>query len=348
MRDPSGSGRLVKMQLTNAEVHIQQAVGDIFTGFSNADDGFIADEVAPIVLMQKQSDKFWTTGLNNAFDEAVFAPGGNQAGYNEINPTFSNKSYSCVEYPLGAFLPTQLEANADATLDLAMQYAQKLAVVFKLREETAIATKMQTAANYDASLVVNVGGTAANRWLDTGTGLPGASSDPVKDLQDLMIKSVMPITHAIMNERVYNAFFRHPKVQAYTQFKDGYAPFGSIRERFATLNLPVPVLAKAKKNPLTGSALPDYIWSSNHVSLIRRYEPSRIRSGTDTANLIRFRWSAGYERIPGATVVNGMASRLFFNPYRGYAGGTQMVMMLAQDEFVNETKVGGLLQGVVT
>jgi hypothetical protein len=326
-------------------VHIQQALGDLFTGFHN--EGFIADAVCPILLVEKMQDKFWQAPLANTYDEADFtAPMGHNAGYNEINPTFTQNSYNCVEYALGAFLPTQLEQNADAVLDLSMQYGRLLADRFLKREEVAVATKLQDSANYDSALVVDYSATAAKQWLD-GTGVPGAQSDPVKDMQDLMLKSVLPVTHAIMNERVYNAFMRHPKVQAYTQFKDGYAPFVAPDQLWATLNLPIPVLAKAKKNPASGSALPDYIWSSNHVSLIHKYDPSRVRSGTDSANMVRVRWKAGYQRIPGATVVNGMASRMFFNEYRGFAGGTQMIMFLAQDEYILEKKCGGIIKGVV-
>ena len=339
----TGQPKLVTLALSNSEVHVQQAMGDMFAGFST--EGYVADLVAPVVLVDKQSDYFWRSPLSNTFDEAIFAPAGNSGGYNEINPTFTTSTYQCVEYALGAFLPTQLEQNADSTLDLALQYGRLLADRFEKREEVAVATKLQSSASYDAALVDNVGTTANRRWLDLTTGIPGANSDPVKDIQDLMLKSILPVTHAIMNERVYNAFMRHPKVQAYTQYKDGYAPFVAPDALWKTLNLPIPVLARAKKNPVSG--LPDYIWGGNHVSLIHKYDPSRVKSGTDTANLVRIRWKAGYQRIPGATVVNGMASRMFFNEYRGFAGGKQLITMVAQDEFTLETKVGGLLQNVL-
>src|SRR4051812_534442 len=70
MTDPA-TGRLVTMDLGVTDVHIDSALANYAAGYQSADKGMIADQVVPLLPVEKNSNKFYTWDKNDVFQEVT-------------------------------------------------------------------------------------------------------------------------------------------------------------------------------------------------------------------------------------------------------------------------------------
>lgn len=99
----------------NAQVlHIDQALTNVSVMYRNAD--FLAEQVFPLIPVDKQSNKFFTYGPDNLRNQQdARRPG---AMSNEIDWTLSASPYFCDGHALHRYIPDEERENADAALDL--------------------------------------------------------------------------------------------------------------------------------------------------------------------------------------------------------------------------------------
>jgi len=333
-------GRLVKMDVNITDVHIDRAVANYAAGFKLANG--VADFAAPVVPVDSASNRYWTWDKNDAFqlvESLVSTPGAN---VREIAPRLSNSTYTTNAYALGAFVPTELTANADAPLQMVFAHTNRILNALMLAREIRVSNALRAAGSYAAAYKTTVA--AGNKWNG------GASSNPVQDIFSAIEAALLPITDIIMSERTWHSFAQNAGVQKYTGFKtqvpgiptvpsDGSSN-GNANSFSAILGLPNIHIASMKYLDATGAY--SYVWG-NDVVMVHKPQTSFPMDGRDIATAYTFRWNGG--NVGNATVDGGFVVRSFFNPNRGPRGGTQIVVAHNDAEVFIMDSVSGLLVG---
>lgn len=331
MTDESGDEVIVKMDLGSSDVHQASPMGNYQAGYRLADG--CADLAMPVLMVGKDTDKYYTWSDTNAFQAVTAQIGSDQGAVPEVSPTLSNTSYTVVPYALGAFVPNDLVANADGALVIPTAFMRLVDNKLRLARELRVASKLTTTGNWNSNNCATV--VAGAKWNG------GASSDPILDLHTRIENSALPVTHIIMPEKVSNAFLRNSKVQDYLKYKDGAPalPMGGASDFASRLGLPPIIVARQKYKPTTSSAM-TYVWGNDVVLLHQEELPPR--SGLDVATGLTYRWLGG--NSPDGSFQGGMMVRKFFVQDRGGRGGEKIVMAHNDIELITSNIVGGLIK----
>lgn len=328
MSRTEADGRKVLMDLGVSDVHIQAALPNYAAGYHLAEG--CADIASPAILVAKQSDKYFTWDNANEFKRKfpnASSPGG---AVSEVNPTLSNSSYTTNEYALGAFIPTEIAANADAPLRPFQKAVQMVMTNLLLERELRVSTLLQTSGSWTSGNVQTLASGA--QWNG------GASSDPVLNLHTAIENSFLPVTGIIWSELVDHDFARNPAVQKYVGFKSDEPGIPSAAEFASTLRLPPIYVAKMKYTTNGGTLT--YVWG-NHVVLLHSPPEQPPTSQQDVATTYTFRWNGG--EAPDGAMTAGFLVRTYFDPKRGPRGGTQVVVVHNDVEIMTSTVVGALI-----
>jgi len=323
--------RLVKMDLGSADVHIDQALSNYATGWSRQPGSLIADEVSPVVPVDKMSDYYWKWSKDDVFqlENMAVSPGGN---VHEVSPSQSSTTYNCKGYGLKTHLPAEIEGNADDALRLAMRYMSVPLDKLRLGREVRVATTMMAAASYSTAKVTL---SSAEKWNG------GASSDPIKNIHDLMDSMLRPPTHLVMSGRSWRAFQRNAQVQKYVASKTDVAPLAKKadpNEWAAILRLPQIVVGEERYKSAAGT-YNTFVWGNN--ALLYHLPPTVPPMGQPiTGNTFRFKGGS----VNGAVVEGGLAVRSFYDPTRGVAGGKTIVVYHYDADVLVEEAVGGMIE----
>ncbi len=324
---------ITQRDLAQSDVHIDAALPNYAAGYKLADG--VADVAMPVVLVPKASDKFNTWDAANAFRRVLPVGGSSGGQIVEVNPTLSNSTYSTVEYALGAFVPQNVVANADAPLQPFQAAVKRIMNALILEREIRVQALLRTTGSWDSSLVTALSGTTI--WNG------GSASDPVKNLHTLIEASAMPVTGIVMSEQVEHDFVRNASVQKYIASKTSAAPVPDAMQASALLRLP-PIYTARMKYFASGTTL-SYVWGGD-VVLLHTPPSNPPTDQEEVAHAYTFRWNGG--DTPDGTMTAGMLIRTFFDPKRGLRGGTMVVCGHNDAEKMTSTIVGGLITGAHT
>jgi hypothetical protein len=193
MTDESGDEVIVKMDLGSADVHQASPMGNYQAGYRLADG--CADLAMPVLMVGKDTDKYYTWSDTNAFQAVTAQIGSDQGAVPEVSPTLSNTSYTVVPYALGAFVPNDLVANADGALVIPTAFMRLVDNKLRLARELRVASKLTTTGNWNSNNYATV--VAGAKWNG------GASSDPILDLHTRIENR--PITISAMPQPIWSA-----------------------------------------------------------------------------------------------------------------------------------------------
>ena len=149
-----------------SEVHIDAAMTDISVAYQNG--MFIADQVAPVVGVKKQSDKYYIIdakreGIRN--QPTLRAPG-TEAFTADFH--YTNATYYCDDHALDGVIADEDRANADKAIDLEIDVTENTASKILLGKEIELASDLDTDITATAA--------AAKYWTDD-------SSDPITEVK---------------------------------------------------------------------------------------------------------------------------------------------------------------------
>lgn len=334
------SGRLITMDLGQADVHIDAALSNYAAGYKQWEG--IADQVAPVVPVDKASNKFFTWDKDDVFQEAeTLVVGSGDRGVFEVSPRLSSSTYSTVGYGVGASISTELVANADAPLKVEMAAMRRCVNVINLAREIRVAALVTTSGNWSGGYTTTLGPTA--KWN------AGSTSDPIGDLTTAIQSSLTSVTAIAMSERTWQAFFQNASVQKYVAAKIDIPPLGGIQagnqnnivaDKFsAVLGLP-PFLIGRQKKKATSSTY-GYVWGNN-VALLHN-EPGVPSDGQSISTAKTFRWTGADSAAPDGTMQGGFLVRSYYDPKRGARGSRVMVVTHNDDEKMTSVVAGGLI-----
>jgi hypothetical protein len=175
------------LDLGTSDVQQAAPMPNYAAGYKNADG--VAEVVAPVVMTGKPSSKFYTWDVLDAFqavDNLAAAPGGVVA---EISPRLSNSTYATTEFAVGGFVPTEVQSAADSPLNPMVQLVRRLQQALYIGRETRVYNTVMTAGSYAAAQKTDlVAAGVAFKWNG------GASSDPIKNIHDMIESSPMEPT----------------------------------------------------------------------------------------------------------------------------------------------------------
>lgn len=187
---------------TISDVHIDSALSDISIAYKNK--AFIAEQVFPLVTVEKQSDYYyvWDKGswLTNQVEKRAEGD-----YYPEGRIKLSNDTFYCDMYHLGYAIPWEKKTNADVAINLEKAGTNWLAHQFALNREIQIATAIMGNSIWDNDLDA---GTDFTAWDDYDNSDPPDDIDTYRDTV-LQNTGVLPNT-LVMGRQVFSKLRRHP------------------------------------------------------------------------------------------------------------------------------------------
>ena len=331
-----GGERAVTMDLGVGDVHIPSAMPNFASGYSNEPP--IADLASPVILANKSTDKYFQYPKEDAFQRATPLVGAPATGVPEIAPRPSSSQYTTLEYSLGGYVSTELQANQDAPLNVKLATMDRIMNAHLIDREIRVATLLTTSSNWDSGAVATVTAT-------TGKWNGGASSDPVADIHGRIDASYGKPTAIIMSGKLFRAFQRNPAVRAYFAYKDGSPAVPDASQMQAVLSLPKIIVGEMQY--IDTSGVKQFVWGNNAV-LIRQPRQMPPTDQRDVATSYTFRWNLGAGDLgPGGneqrSVKGGWIVREFFTQDRGGLGGIKLVVVYYDAEKMTSIYAGGLL-----
>lgn len=322
--------RLVTMDIGQGDVHVDSAMPNYAAGYQ-LDEGMADIAAAPIVT-GKASNIYQTWDDINSFRRVLptGASGGGQVA--EISVSKTNATYTTKPFALAGFMQTEIESNADAPLRPYQKLVRTVMEALALEREIRVATLLRTSGNWASSQYINLA--AAAKWNG------GASSDPVRNIRQLIETSARPVTAILMSTLAINAMTENAAVQKYFGFKQSARPLPTTGELEALLRLP-PIYEAPMKYYASGTTF-SYVWGGD-VVLVRAPAEMPPTSQDDVATAATFRWLGG--DAPDGTAQGGWLVRSFFIADRGPRGGRKIVVAHNDAEVVTSNIVGGLIAG---
>ena len=197
-------------------VHIDRALTNLSIAYRNPE--FVADMVAPILPVEKRSDK-WFVYSSEAFlrGSAVDANGkalsirvpGAEA--NEVDFTLSTSTFFCDEYAQSTLVPYENVQAADARLQPFIDATEMLTDRVMLDNEIAVATAAMKTGNYASSnkVTLTTGGSGTSWASYTSTSsLPFSNFSTAKNAVRAGIMRVP--NRMLLNYQVAEILSGHP------------------------------------------------------------------------------------------------------------------------------------------
>lgn len=187
---------------TAGDVHVDAALSEIAIAYRNKQ--FIADQVLPLVPVEKQSDKYyiWDKGSWLTNQVELRTPGDT---YPEARMKLSTDTFYCDIYHLGFPIPDENVKNQDAAIDLETRGAEFLAHQFALNREIQIAATIFTTGVWDTNPTVGADFVA---WDDDDNSNPPEDLDTYRDTV-LQNTGVLPNT-LVIGKQVFSKLRRNP------------------------------------------------------------------------------------------------------------------------------------------
>ena len=165
---------------TGRELHIDVPLSNVVVG--RRGEGFIADQLLPIVNVEKQSNIYYKfRHLEWYRHEAGLTARAPMTEAKKVSFTVTSDTYYAKNYALGAEWPMEDEANADSVLQWAANQANYVTDRLMIDYEARIATLAVTSANVNTIFLASSGWNSAARtvltdmlsWRDSFKDLTG-------------------------------------------------------------------------------------------------------------------------------------------------------------------------------
>lgn len=316
---------------TQSNVHTASILTNFAIDYGVNSDQAIADFAAPVVLVDKASNTYYTYSKNNRYRSVTALLAAEGASIPEVGPEISTDTYTTAPYGLSTFIAQGVEANADAGVNPRMRAMNRIMNVMTMeRERRCVSALMNstTFASYYSTL------TTTNYWAD------GVSSDPLADINTAVESSLAPINRMILSQKGWNRFVKNAQVAKYG-LSVATALDLSPQAIMARLGHPEiqPLIGKMKgESTTTGTTTIDYLWDDD---CLFAYVPQG-NSIEDVPTARTFRWlKDGMSRESG-----GFRIREWEVPDRGQDGGRKLAVVVNEVVKVTAADTGYLFLNI--
>lgn len=324
-------GKRIELSLQPTDVHLPEELPTYLAGYKPF--GFRADEASKVIMVQKDEDYHRDFSSQNAF-RRVDVKATHEGNIPEVDPLSSLTKYKVVDRLLGAFVPQVTEDNAGGLYKPRQAAMKRVGNAVSLDREIDVWDLLTDSTKWATDNVTTLG--AAFKWNG------GATSDPLKDLEDAVVASAQPVTDIWMNQLLGFVFLRHPSVRdQFRQMLGDGAPAAMIQQvqnagrqnvDFAIPGLPPIHIAAAKVLNESTNKL-DFVLGPHCVLLTS--PPGVPTDGEEIATTYTFRRRGN--------VGVGYETREFRVEGRGAKGGTMVVVNQADIAQMTGNNCGGLI-----
>lgn len=193
-------------QPTQSDVHVDAVLTNMSVAYIQGAGRYIAGQVAPVVPVNKQSDKYYVYTKNDWFrDEAQVRADATESAGSGYN--LGTSSYSCDVYAFHKDVGDQVRANFDRPLDPDRDAVAFVTQRMLMRQEIQWVSDTFGTGIWGTDVV---GGTNFTRWSDY------AGSDPVDDMETgketiLSTTGFLPNT-LVLGYQVFRKLKHHPDI----------------------------------------------------------------------------------------------------------------------------------------
>lgn len=333
-------GTVVELSLTPTDVRIQEEIPTYLAGYKEF--GYRADEVSPVIPVDKDTDQFRNFSQSNTF-QPVKVKGSIEGVVPEVDPRTAMSSYKVVDRFAGSFINDRTAMNVSGRYQPRQAAARRIQRVLQIDREVDVFALVAIIGSWATSVRVSLG--AGFQW--GGPSGMGAASDPIKDLHDRMEASAQAITGWYLNRTVANALLRHPSTRDYVRAMVGdsvpdmtlravnASPQGQSVD-FTLPGLPPFHVCEAKWEDPADNVL-KYIMPN--VVLGMSLPPGIPADGETicTSKTFRLNQASGV----------GYGVREYRVENRGPMGGTMLVGWMADQAVITANNCGGFIGGVL-
>jgi len=328
-------GASIQLSLSPSDVTSVEEIDTFMPGYTQF-GAFRSDEVAPIMLVDKNTDRYRIFSLNNAF-RRLHVETSYQARIGEVDPETQLDTYLTLPRGLGSFIPADTAAMQN--YDVRQAAGRRIKDVLDIDREVRLWTLLTTLNNWGTAQRTTL--TAGFQWNG------GASSNPILDLQARIRASAQRVTGTYFGLEAAYAFLGHDKVRDHMRQMLGDAapnlgilsgagispdPIDFIIPGFP----PFHVVHSKVLNDSTGN-LDEII--GKHAVLVSNPPGADPQDGQAIMTVKTFR-----VRGPSGT---GFTSREFDVNDRGLNGGRMLVSGHDEEIRFVSNIVGGLIRDVV-
>ncbi len=273
-----------------SQVHVDVALTNLSVAYRNP--AFVADRLAPVIHVRKQSDKYFVYDPEReAFrtSDDRRAPG---AEANEVDFALSADSYACEDHALTAVIPDEERDNADPPLQPDIDRTEFLTDKIGLNKEIELAALLT-----DANLITqNETLTGEDQWSDF------ANSDPVEAVQSRkadILQAVQVLPNAlVLPYEVYAKVRLHPQVVDRAKFVTaGLVGPDLLAQIFDVEQVLVPRALRNEAAPGQPASM-SYIWGKDALLAFIPPRPALKQ----VALAYTFQWSAAPGGLNGLSV----------------------------------------------
>jgi len=139
-------------KITVRDVHVDQPLTNLSIGYHPG--GFIAEQVATPLKVNKESDKYYIWDRPSAFrvdSSGTMSLRPDKSEAKEVDFGLSTSTYTAEEYALKVLISDREKDNADSVLRLRESKVQRLQDLLLLEQEIRVSSLLTTAANWNAS-----------------------------------------------------------------------------------------------------------------------------------------------------------------------------------------------------
>lgn len=258
------------MSLEPSAAHIDTALSNLAVSYKNRD--FIADEVCPVVSVNKRSNKIFEYPIATMQELAAEAKAGTRGRPGEVKYSLNSNtlSYSVTDYALMDFVSADEESNADAPIQPRAKATKIVTNHLNMLREQRVATLVFGSSNYGSNTQALAG---ANQW-DQNT------SDPVQALEDAIETCFVRPDTLVLGAQVYTKLRNHPKFLQYILSRaataQGAVPLRINEQLIAdAFGLRKCIVGRAKYNSANEGATVSstYFWTKS-AALLKVSDPS--------------------------------------------------------------------------
>lgn len=335
------TGRRIVAEQLPSDVHIATEIPTYLAGYSNPD--FRADEVSKPVTRTKLTGYYRTKDPRDAY-QPVNVKLAITAWVKEITPRSATTLYTMEHRGIGTFVNDMTEMEAEGIAwDPRREAGVRCYDVMLLDREIDVWAMLKNAANWASANYVTL--LAGFQWNG------GVNSDPLGDIQNMIISSPGGISDIYLTQVAAFALLRHPSVAAQTRFMLGdQALQTTIQQVHKALQPgtkvdfelpgypPFHVANAAIWNETTQSVGPDDTILGGDVIGVMNL-PGDPTDGRRAPTSQTF-------RLPGAGD-SGIVTREFRIEGRGPRGGTFLVVSQAEVPVMISSFVGGVIHNAI-
>lgn len=316
-------------QPTVRDVHIDSALTQIAVAYMQESQGFIADQVFPIVEVDHMTDKYWTLPKGDWYRDEAQRQGDTEESVGS-GFTLSQDSYSADVFGIHKDIGRQTKGNQDEALDIEDASTKFVTQRLLLRRE------IQWAADYFTTSIWGTDTTVTTKWDDP-------SADPAGDVDTArltMLESTgfEPNT-LVVGARVWAALKRSPDIL--DRYK--YTTSDSITTEMVARVLEIDriLVAKAIKNTAVEGATASMAPVQGKHALLAYVAPHPDKFVPSAG--YTFSWRAG---VGGASNGYDVGIERIEMPWRNHT--TRIEGQMAFDHKVVATDLGVFFPSVIS